>query len=288
METTEAKTAPTKPPSAARKTATVKVPPLALYIRKIITSPKKIDKDLLNPLAIIFAGAMISAAILISGNSPLSKASPTPTSPTTPTQAGNPTGTAPQAPTGNADNVDKLTASDRVRGDRNARILLIEYSDLECPFCKRFHPTAQQIVDSYKGQVAWVYRHFPLDQIHAKADKEAEAVECAAEQGGEQAFWKMVDKIYEVTPSNNGLNLDDLPKLAGQIGLDGPKLKACVDSGKMATIVEAQYQGGVKAGITGTPGNIFLDTKTGKTKLLPGAYPFDQMKTEIDNLLNGS
>lgn len=181
--------------------------------------------------------------------------------------------------------VEPLKAEDHVRGSRNARILLFEYSDLECPFCKRFHPTAKQIVDEYKGQVVWVYRHFPLDQIHSKADKEAEAVECARDQGGEDAFWKMTDKIFEVTPSNNGLNLDDLPKLAGEVGLNAGTFKSCLDSGKYVAHVEEDYQGGIKAGINGTPGNILLDTKTNKTKLIPGAVPFDQFKTAIDDLL---
>src|SRR3989344_533240 len=69
--------------------------------------------------------------------------------------------------------------TDHIRGDKNAPVKIIEYSDLECPFCKRFHPTLQQAVDEYKGKVAWVYRHFPLDALHSKADKEAEAAECA-------------------------------------------------------------------------------------------------------------
>src|SRR3989344_4961217 len=166
---------------------------------------------------------------------------------------------------GSADQVDKLRENDHVRGDRNARILLIEYSDLECPFCQRFHPTARQIVDEYDGQVAWVYRHFPIAQIHSKAPKEAEAVECANELGGEDGFWKLVDKIFEVTPANNGLNLEELPKLAGEVGLNQSAFKTCLDSGKMAQYVEDDYQSGIKAGVTGTPGNILLDTKTGKT-----------------------
>lgn len=186
---------------------------------------------------------------------------------------------------GSADQVEKLRDNDHIRGSRNARILLIEYSDLECPFCKRFHPIAQQVVDEYKGQVAWIYRHFPLDQIHSKADKEAEAVECAQEIGGPDRFWKLVDKIYEVTPSNNGLDLATLPDLASQIGLDKNKLKSCLDSGKYAEYVEKDYQSGVKAGIQGTPGNILLDTKTGKTRLIPGALPFDQFKQAIDLML---
>ncbi|MBI1982117.1 MAG: thioredoxin domain-containing protein [Candidatus Levybacteria bacterium] len=194
--------------------------------------------------------------------------------------------TIPPAGFGDASLVEKLKKEDHVRGNRNARLLLIEYSDLECPFCKQFHKTAQQIVDSYKGQVAWVYRHFPLDQIHSKADKEAEAAECAGELLGNDGFWKMADKIFEVTPSNNGLDLNSLPDLAAEIGLDKNKFKTCLDSGKMAKHVEEDYQSGIKAGITGTPGNILLDTKTGKTQLIPGALPFDQFKPIIDELLS--
>lgn len=189
---------------------------------------------------------------------------------------------------GSSGQVDKLRKDDHVLGDRNARILLIEYSDLECPFCKRFHPTAQQIINEYKGKVAWVYRHFPLDQIHSKSDKESEATECANELGGNDVFWKFTDKVFEVTPSNNGLNLDELPKIAAQVGLDETKFKNCLDSGKYANYVEDDYQSGTRAGITGTPGNILLDTKTGKTKLIPGALPFEQFKTEIDNMLKES
>lgn len=249
---------------------------------------KKIDKVYLTPLAIITTGIMISGSILISSQSALKLSSglgggqataPT-TSGTKPTTQGG--------GYGSAQNVEPLKSSDHVRGDKKARILLIEYSDLECPFCKKFHPTAKQAVDEFKGQVAWVYRHFPLDPIHSKADKEAEASECAGELGGEDTFWKFVDKIYEVTPSNNGLDPAELPKIASQVGLDQTKFQSCLDSGKWAKKVEEQYQGGVKAGVTGTPGNILLDTKTKKTKLIPGAVGYDQLKTQIDSLLNGS
>lgn len=240
------------------------------------------------PGSILVGSLIISFSILLSGGVIKIKGLDVQRTSTT-TQ----TGQAPAAPNPNlappteptAGPVEPLKTEDHVRGERNARVLLIEYSDLECPFCKRFHPTAKQVVDEYKGQVAWVYRHFPLDQIHSKADKEAEAVECAKDQGGDDAFWKLTDKIFEVTPSNNGLNLDDLPKLAGEVGLNSNTLKSCLDAGKFAAHVEEDYQGGIKAGITGTPGNILLDTKTNKTKLIPGAVPFDQFKTAIDDLL---
>lgn len=207
-------------------------------------------------------------------------------SPTSPSAANSGSSGSPTKEGSAATTVEPLRDNDHIRGDREARLLLIEYSDLECPFCKRFHPTAQQVVDSYNGKVAWVYRHFPIDQLHPKGDKEAEAAECAQELAGENGFWKLVDKIFEVTPSNNGLNLDDLPTLASQVGLSADKFKQCLDSGKYAQYVEDDYQSGLRAGVSGTPGNILLDTKTGKTRVIPGAVPFEQLKTAIDTMLS--
>lgn len=185
----------------------------------------------------------------------------------------------------NADSVEKLKKEDHVRGDRNARVLLIEYSDLECPFCKSFHPTAQKITDTYKGQVAWVFRHFPLS-FHANAQKEAEATECANDLAGNDGFWKYVDALFERTTSNGtGFALDKLVPLAKEIGLDENSFKNCLDSGKYTKHVQEDITAAGKAGVTGTPGNILLDTKTGKTKLIPGALPFDQFKTAIDAFL---
>jgi protein-disulfide isomerase len=187
-----------------------------------------------------------------------------------------------------AGSVEALKAEEHLRGDQEARILLIEYSDLECPFCRRFHLTAKQAVDNFDGQVAWVYRHFPLDQLHSKARKEAEATECAAELGGNEGFWKLTDKIYEVTPGNNGLDLETLPDLAEQVGLERTGFEECLDSGRQAQLVEEDYQSGLKAGIRGTPGIILFDTQTGETRSVPGAVPFEQLKQEIESLLQAS
>lgn len=109
-----------------------------------------------------------------------------------------------------------ISAADHIWGDPNAPVKIIEYSDLQCPFCQRFHPTMQQIVTEYKGQVAWVYRHFPLEQIHPHARKEAEAAECAAELGGNNAFWVFVDALFKGTPTSDPA---ELAKIATQIGL---------------------------------------------------------------------
>lgn len=95
-------------------------------------------------------------------------------------------------------------------GEEENSVYVIEYSDLECPFCKRFHEAMLEVMKEFdtRGQeVTWIYRHFPLDQIHSQARKEAEATECAAELGGNEAFWNYTNKLFEITPSNDGLDL---------------------------------------------------------------------------------
>ncbi|OGM15690.1 hypothetical protein A2V56_02065 [Candidatus Woesebacteria bacterium RBG_19FT_COMBO_42_9] len=183
-----------------------------------------------------------------------------------------------------AKNVPTLSDKDHIRGSKDAKLILIEYSDLECPFCKKFHPTVLQLLEEYGGQLALVYRHFPLDQLHSKADKEAEASECVRELGGEEAFWKFVDKIFEVTPANNGLDHTLLPTYAGDAGVDQAAFKSCLDSGKYADYVESDYQGGIKAGITGTPGSFIVNQK-GEMWLVIGAQPYENIKATIEEAL---
>lgn len=184
-------------------------------------------------------------------------------------------------------NVPKITDKDHVRGDRNARIALIEYSDLECPFCKNFHPTAKQAMDAYKGQLMWVYRQYPLP-FHQNAHKESEASECIASLGGNDTFWKFIDAIYERTTSNGtGFALDKLAPLASEVGVNQAKFTDCFDKGTYVKNVDDEISSGSQGGITGTPGNILIDTKTGKTVVIPGAVPFEQLKAGIDGLLKG-
>ncbi len=194
--------------------------------------------------------------------------------------------TAPAAaqPTPDLSVAPAVTDKDHILGDKSAEVLLVEYADFECPFCKQFHPTMQQVIKEYGNKVAWVYRHYPLP-FHANAQKEAEASECAAELGGNNQFWAYTDKIYERTTSNGtGFALADLAPLAKEIGLDETQFKTCLDSGKYAQKVKDDEAGGQKAGIQGTPGTIIL-AKNGKRDLIGGALPFDQVKQQIDNLI---
>jgi protein-disulfide isomerase len=181
----------------------------------------------------------------------------------------------------------KVAKDDHVRGDQNARIALIEYSDMECPYCKKFHETVKQLTSDYAGKIKWIYRHYPLS-FHANAQKEAEAAECAGELGGNDAFWKYLDAVYERTTSNGtGFALDKLTPLAVELGLNESKFQSCLDSGKYTQKVKDQTDLGTKEGVSGTPGTILLDTKTGKTNTIPGAIPIEQIKPVIDEMLKG-
>ncbi len=184
-----------------------------------------------------------------------------------------------------AKDMKPVSADDHILGNPNAEVVIVEYSDTECPFCKRFHETMHQVIDEYgkDGKVAWVYRHFPLTQLHSKAQIEAEATECAFDQGGNTAFWTYTDKVYEMTPSNNGLDLDELPNIAEEIGLDRVEFERCLDDRDNKKKVEDQLADAFASGGRGTPHNIMI---IGDEKVeIPGAQPFSAMKAAIDAVL---
>lgn len=204
---------------------------------------------------------------------------------TTTAQAAAPAGNAqpqqPAEPTPNYAALPQISDQDHIRGNKNAQVVIVEYSDLECPFCKTFHPTMKQVMQDYGDKVAWVFRHYPLP-FHPKAQKSAEAVECATELGGNDAFWKMTDTIYEKMPD---LELSQLPDIASQIGLDQNQFKTCLDSGKYAKKISDESAGGTKVGVSGTPNAIIIG-KNGKKEFVNGALPIAQLKPMIDKVLN--
>lgn len=203
------------------------------------------DNKLLIPGAIVLAGVIVAGVLLFN-------------------RSGNLGGTPSPRENGDAEiAVAPVSADDHILGNPDAPIVAIEFSDLECPFCKNFHVTMQQMLDTYgkDGQVAWVYRHFPLAQLHPKAPKEAEATECAAELGGNTAFWKYLDTIFAITPSNNGLDPARLSETAVTVGLDQSVFDACLASGKYAGEVEKDFNDAVSAGGTGTPYTVLVLTE---------------------------
>ncbi len=230
------------------------------------------NNNLTIPVAIVIAGALIAGAVYLG------------TSRGTGTVAENnqqPQQVAQQ--TGSLDEMRAISKDDHIRGNPNAPVMIVEYSDFECPFCKRFHDTMKQVTTEYGDKVAWVYRQFPLDQLHpVKARKEAVASECAAELGGNDAFWKYADRFFELTPSNNQTNIDTvLPQIAKEIGLDEAKFASCLASNKYDAHIEGDVQNAVATSGNGTPWSIVV-AANGKKYPLSGAQPYASVKQLID------
>jgi len=174
-----------------------------------------------------------------------------------------------------------ITADDHIKGEKNAPITLVEFSDFQCPFCKKFHPTMQKVMEDYTGQVRWIYRHFPLG-FHRNAQKSAEASECAGEQG---KFWGFADLAFKNSQADGtGLNSEDLRKYAQELGLNTSQFNACLASGKFAGKVKSDMASGKAVGVSGTPGTILID-KNGDTQLISGALSYSQIKSKIDSAL---
>lgn len=217
------------------------------------------------PITIVVAGLLIAGAVFLVGKSG-----------TNSTPSGSKVTARVYDPT-----------KDHILGNPNAPIKVVEYADLECPFCKTFNGTMHQIMDYYgaSGKVAWVYRPFPLGSIHSKAPKEAEAAECAADQGGDVSFFKYIDRLYEITPGSNGLDLAQLPVIAKDVGLNVDTFNACLSSGKYTKRVQESYAEAIGLGAQGTPFTLVMVGTD--SVVLAGAQQYDSMRAAIDTVLSG-
>ncbi|MBI5071457.1 thioredoxin domain-containing protein [Candidatus Falkowbacteria bacterium] len=169
-----------------------------------------------------------------------------------------------------------ITKNDHVRGNFDAPITLVEYSDFECPYCGKHFPTLNKILNDYKGQVRLVYKHFPLS-FHQNSEKAAEASECASEQG---KFWEYHDKLFE--NQSGGYSIANFKQWANDLNLDTSKFNDCLDSGKFASKVQADLADGQNRGVGGTPATFV------NGQLVSGAVPYESFKNVIDQILNNN
>jgi protein-disulfide isomerase len=181
---------------------------------------------------------------------------------------------------------------DPVLGDKNAPVTLIEFSDYECPFCKRhFDQTLPQLKKDYidTGKVKLVYRDFPLSFHDPMATKEAVAANCAREQGGDPTYFKFHDEMFKKTTSNgNGLSDDKVKAIASDLGLNTASFNSCYDAQKSKDEVTKDIAEGSAGGVSGTPG-FFIGKSSPDGKItgtpLVGAQPYAAFKTIIDQQL---
>ncbi|MEI6864061.1 MAG: DsbA family protein [Candidatus Adlerbacteria bacterium] len=215
-------------------------------------------------VAILVAGVIIAGAILFTNNR-------------APAAAGVAAGTT--APT--TVDVRPPTAGDHIVGSPTAPIVLIEYSDFQCPFCSVIYPTLKKIVTESNGQIAWVYREFPLTSIHPQAAPAANAAECIAAQLGNAGFWKYTDAVFA---NQQALTPEYSAGLAKQFGADPAKYAACVAASTYQKVIDADTAEAESLGGNGTPFTVVLNTKTHKALPASGALPYAQIMSVIKNV----
>lgn len=219
------------------------------------------ENKLLIPLAVIVAGVLIGGAVYFKGSTP----------------APNNNGTA----SGNI-TIEPVTSDDHILGNPNAEVVVITFSDIDCPFCASFDVTMRQIMETYgkDGRVAWVYRHFPLDQLHPDARVKAESTECVAALAGNDAFWNYTNALF-VTTNETVAGLGDI---AASVGVDKSAFEACVAAGTYKKNVADDVTDATTAGGRGTPYSVII-ASDGTKMSLNGALPYAQVEQTLKTFL---
>lgn len=171
--------------------------------------------------------------------------------------------------------VDVEIGDSPIKGDKNAPVTIVEFSDYECPFCARFYSqTLSQIQKEYidNGKVKLVFKDFPLG-FHQNAQKAAEAARCARDQGGDEKYYLMHDKLFELGVVGG---VDSFKQYAKDLGLDSSKFDSCLTSGKYGEDVKKDMSYGSTIGVRGTPA-FFINGN-----LVSGAQPFQVFQQAID------
>lgn len=204
--------------------------------------------------------------------------------PTFPANTENPTTLPTPTPTpAPTPAVPPLSAADHVRGSLSAPLKLVTYTDFECPYCKVFHATLNQVREALGSELAVAYRNFPLTSIHPQAGRVAEAAECAAELDGNDGYWRYVDTLFPVAPLASSPSADPVSQLVNlgvQAGFDRAAFQTCVDSRRYAAQVTNAAAAAMSAGASGTPYTAAFGP-AGST-VIQGAVPVEQLKASIE------
>jgi protein-disulfide isomerase len=185
----------------------------------------------------------------------------------------------------------QIDKTDYVYGKKDASVIVIEYSDPECPFCVKLHPIIKDIKEKYKDKVAFVYRHFPLTQIHKHAYDEARAIACAGRVNGEKGFYEYLNNLFDYKSANktSELPLNGTNDIAKNIGLDIQKFSSCMDKEDTGQEVIDEQADGLNAGVQGTPTTfVLVKTKNGydTVALIDGARGEASFTAAIEEALS--
>lgn len=172
-----------------------------------------------------------------------------------------------------------IDASNLANVKGSGDITIVEYSDIDCPFCQRFHGTMQQVMEEYDGKVQWAYKHFPLTSLHPNANQKALAAECAAEQDN---FWEYLDALF----ANESTSTDEITAEADTLGLDRAQFDDCLATAKYQDQIDAASSEAQDLGGRGTPFSVIVDADGNILETIPGALPYESVQQLIDAHLN--
>lgn len=214
------------------------------------------------PIAILVGGIIVAIAVYSSTSQRVEN---------TPKKSNNPAAILP------------VTAYDHILGNPSAPVKIIEYSDFECHYCAQFQKTLHRIINSYgpTGRVAWIFREFPLTEIHPNALQAARAAECVARTAGNAAFWSFADALF----ANQPVISSDIGKYAYDAGAKPTSVASCMISGSVNKRIDRQRANAIAAGAAGTPYALIVVSGTTPV-VIDGAYPYSYIKQQIETALN--
>lgn len=172
----------------------------------------------------------------------------------------------------------------KLYGSPTARFTIVEYSDLECPYCRNFHATPKYLVDNSKGNVNWQWKHLPLSFHEPAATAGAVASECVYDQKGSQGFWAFTNQWFKLSQGNGKGPTQAVSELAASVGVDIGRFEVCVQNSTHDGVVTEQKEYGTKIGITGTPASMIIDNVTGRRMFVKGGVPVANFAKAINEL----
>jgi protein-disulfide isomerase len=224
---------------------------------------QQLRRDYILPGAIVLAGAIVALTVYAVR-----------------------TETTPKLGGGAPDMVRPVNPADRIIGNPQAPVKLVEYADIDSEYSKQFQATMEQLMSEYAadGRVAWVYRHFPLLDQHAGAASHAEAAECAGFLGDDDAFWRFIDALQIAAPGESQFPVNGYAAIASQLGLPQAEFQTCLENGRFTKKVYEDGTNALEVGAEGAPFTIVLID--GQEPVgIQGALSYDDMKRVIDEAI---
>ncbi len=188
--------------------------------------------------------------------------------------------------TGNPEAVHAVTTTDHIIGNPSAPVAIIEYADIDSSFSKSFQMTMEQLMTGYAsgGKVVWVYRHFPVTQLHPNSATDALAAECAGSLSTPITFFHFIDAMQTLAPGDNEFNPNQYESVVAQFSINNDSFKKCMTAGSFTKKIHDDYDNALASGATGSPFVILL-IHGQKPVPINGALPYTSMKKIIDDAI---